>query len=517
MILSLRGVLILGTSIGTAVVFSAAGTLLYVLLRDSLVAQIDHALTEKARLIAANVELQDSQINLELDWLVDDNLSTIATRDDLEIWNGDGKVVYRSPRLQGVDLQPVGGSSTAPAFCWSSLPGGINGRAIGTTFQPDEGDEHRDESQNDALSKTESAHQSRVAGHNSIPHSPMTLVLVRDATPLDTTLARMRLILLLVGCSAVATSVIALAVVISRSLRPLHKLTAEIGELDPADLSARIEHQRLPSELVPLVDRLNDLLNRVESAFARERSFSADVAHELRTPLAGLRSTIEVTLSRSRQSSEYRDTLAECQQIAVKLHCLVENLLALARLESGDCALSLNDVSINRLVQDQWSEFIQAADERNLQLRWQLGSDQKVRVDVAQFRLALRNIFSNSLAYTDFAGSVRISTARIDDYAVISVANTGSTIPPENTDDVFKRFWRGDKARSDVGIHFGLGLSLTKKIVTALNGKIAVKTQAGGEFEITVLIPTGDPLINQLHETTTESANRSALKELSIS
>jgi len=512
---SLRGALILGTSIGTAVVFSAAGALLYVLLRDSLVAQIDHALTDKARLVAANVELQDSQINLELDWLVDDNLSTIATRDDLEIWNGDGKVVYRSPRLQGADLQPVGGSSSAPAFCWSSLPSGINGRAIGMTFQPVDGDEHRDE--NDVTSKTESGHLPRLAKHDSITHGPMTLVLIRDATPLDTTLARMRLILLLVGCSAVATSVIALAGVISRSLRPLHKLTTEIGQLDPADLSARVGHQRLPSELVPLVDRLNDLLNRLESAFVRERAFSADVAHELRTPLAGLRSTIEVTLSRSRQSSEYRDTLAECQQIAVQLHCLVENLLALARLESGDCALTLYDVSINHVVQDQWAEFAQAADERKLQVRWQLGSDQKARVDAAQFRLALRNILSNSVAYTDFAGSVRIGTAQIDDYAVISVANTGSSIPPENADDVFKRFWRGDKARSDVGVHFGLGLSLTKKIVASMKGKIAVKTQAGGEFEITVLIPTGDSLINQLQETTTESTNRSAFKELSIS
>jgi two-component system, OmpR family, heavy metal sensor histidine kinase CusS len=514
---SLRGTLILGTSIGVAVVFSAAGALLYFLLRDSLVAQIDHALSEKARLVASNVELQGSTIKFELDWLNDGHPQLTAVRDELQIWSGDGKVVYRSPRLQGADLLRFGGSPTSPNFRWSSLPGGINGRAIGISFQPGDGEENLGDYESDANSQHESSDKSPAATNNPIGYDQMTLVLIRDATPLETTLARMRLILFLVGCAAVATSLIALTVVIGWSLRPLHKLTTEIGLLDAADLAARVDQHQLPNELVPLVDRLNDLLGRLEAAFVRERAFSADVAHELRTPLAGLRSTIEVTLSRSRQSSEYRDTLAECQQIAVQLHCLVENLLALARLESGDCALSLNDVSINHLVQDQWAEFAQAADDRKLQVRWQLGSEQKVRVDAARFRLALRNILSNSAAYTDFAGSVRISTARIDDYVVISVANTGSSIPSENADDVFKRFWRGDKARSDVGVHFGLGLSLTKKIVTAMNGKISVKTQDAGEFEITILIPAGEALIKQRQETAADQHRHAAPEQFSIS
>src|SRR5262249_46404088 len=144
-----------------------------------------------------------------------------------------------------------------------------------------------------------------------------------NATSLNATLAFMRLILVVVGCVSATVSSAVLMIVIAKSLAPLGKLQHDISLLDANDLSARVRSPNLPTELNPLVVRLNELLGRLEMAFERERGFSSDLAHELRTPLAGLRTTIEVTLARQRPRDEYREALQGCQQIAVQLQSLV--------------------------------------------------------------------------------------------------------------------------------------------------------------------------------------------------
>ena len=270
---SLRGALILGTSLGTVLVFSAAGVLLYFLLRASLVNQIDRALEEKARLLASNVEIRGTILKLELDWAVNDGKDRREDRDEFEIWDSGGAVAYRSPGLHEIQLPPFGNSWDRPAeFRWLSLGDGVNGRALGVTFQPERSDEPDDETEAksaDPAARPEKAASSPIG--SPAPNAPMTLVLVRDVTRLNATLAHMRLILLAVGCgTAVALSAL-LALIIGQSLRSLEKLQHDISLLDADDLSARIQSPNLPSELIPLVARLNELLSRLEMAFERER------------------------------------------------------------------------------------------------------------------------------------------------------------------------------------------------------------------------------------------------------
>ena len=294
----------------------------------------------------------------------------------------------------------------------------------------------------------------------------------------------MRLILIVVGCGAAAVSSAVLMIIIGRSLRPLEKLQRDIGLLEARELSARIHSPDLPQELLPLVARLNELLGRLEMAFERERGFSADIAHELRTPLAGLRATIEVTLARSRQADEYKDALRECQQITVQLESLVENLLALVRLESGQQQIELQTLSIDPILQDQWSQFAGLAKQRDLSIEWQLGAEHSLRTDAAYLSIALQNLFANAVEYADVGGWIKVASDSNAKQVIITLANSGSRISQADAENAFERFWRGDQARTDVGQHFGLGLSLVKRTVTAMGGTLRAQSDVGGVFSV---------------------------------
>jgi two-component system, OmpR family, heavy metal sensor histidine kinase CusS len=504
---SLRGALILGTSLGTVLVFSAAGVLLYFLLRASLVSQIDRALEEKARLLASNVEIRGTKLKLELDWAVNDGKNGREDRDEFEIWDSGGAVAYRSSGLHEILLLPFGNPLDRPAeFRWLALENGIDGRALGVTFQPERSDEPDDETETKPANpeaRSEKAASPPIGSPAS--NASMTLVLVRDVTRLNATLAHMRLILLGVGCGTAVGLSALLALIIGHSLRSLEKLQHDISLLDADDLSTRIQSPNLPSELLPLVARLNELLSRLEMAFERERNFSADIAHELRTPLAGLRTTIEVTLARLRPPDDYQNALHACQRITVQLQSLVESLLSLVRLESGEQPVHLQMISINAFLQDQWSAFATTAQQRHLHVEWLLGADQPLNADVASLSIALQNLFANAVEYADEGGWIKIATHCAPRQFVITLANSGSRVSQQDIEHVFDRFWRGDRARSSGGTHFGLGLSLVKRTVVTMGGSVQAQADIGGVFSVSLTLRLNDNDIDAKENTEVES------------
>src|SRR5262249_32577664 len=153
-----------------------------------------------------------------------------------------------------------------------------------------------------------------------------------------------------VGCLSVLACTLFLVVVVARGLHPLSQLARDVERRQANDLSAPIDGTNLPQELLPLVNELNQMFGRLGAAFDRERDFNSEVAHELRTPLAGLRSTIDVTLGRARQPVEYAEALADCRLIVVQLQSLVEQLLSLVRLESGIEPLRHSPVALRELI-----------------------------------------------------------------------------------------------------------------------------------------------------------------------
>ena len=471
---SLRRNLILGTTIGSAVVLLAAGVLLYVLVRTGLVDQFDRGLVDKARLLASTVEQKRGRIDLDFDELDMREFDASDGRGFLQLRLADGSTLFRSQSLGKADLPCVAEPIESPAYRWATLPDGRAGRAVSFTFVPRVDDGGRNPG--DPATR---------------PRAPrvVTLVLARDTAPVDATLGPLKALLVSVGLVSVAVSSGVLWLVVRRSLRPLDRVAAQIGRLGHSDLSERIDVENAPRELQPVVQRLNELLARLEGAFQRERSFTADVAHELRTPLAGLRATMEIALSRTRRGEEYEDAIGDCLRIAMQMQAMVENLLSLARLEAGRVEVHPERVHLNDLVRASWAQLAKPAEARRLDVQWALGQDVCATTDPTLIGLVVRNLLENAVAYADEGGSVAIETLAGDGGATVGIGNTGSKVPQDQVGRLFDRFWRGDEARSAAGIHCGLGLPLVERIMAVLGGRVEVRSSAGGRFEITVSLP----------------------------
>ena len=475
---SLRRRLIVGTTVGTAIVLAAAGVLLYSLVRAGLLRQFERSMIDKARLLASTVEVEFGVVDLEFEKLDMREFEGADGPGYMQLWLDDGSVAFRSPSLAGRDLKRFARPAGSPAYRWLKLPNRGRARGVGIVFRPRA--EYEDVGVPEEVIPDEPG---------LMPAGTITLVLARDTSSMDRTLARLRTLLLVTGCLAVALSAGVLWLVIRRSLRPIDQVAAEINRLGEEDLSARLEAPNAPKEIQPVTERLNDLLGRLEIAFRRERSFSSNVAHELRTPLAGLRSMIEVALSRPRGGGEYREALSDSLQVTTQMQAMVEKLLSLARLDAGQVRTAPQSVAINDLVRACWAPLADCAEARRLRIQWELGPPASVVTDPSLLEVALRNVLENAVAHADDGGSVRIETVVGGDRADIRVTNTGSTLPQEEAERVFERFWRGDAARTAAGVHSGLGLSLVKKIAEVLGGAARVRSRAGGEFEITLSIP----------------------------
>ena len=468
---TLRARLMIGTALGTGLLISASALVLYLVARRALWNEFDEALTSKARALAALVEQDGDEIELEID---EDSLPEYrsSTRAEYyQFWKADGEILARSASLCERNLTQLDRPSTGPAYETVLLPDGRPGRTVRFTFTP-----RREEADSPAQAPC--------------PPTILTVAVARDTIHIRETLGRLRLILA-GGCAgAILASVVVLSWFIRRGLAPLTRLATEIAAIGEADLSARLEPGNAPAELAPVVNRLNDLLARLENAFAREKAFTADVAHELRTPLAGLRSTLEVSLSKNRAAEDHRQALAGCLAISQQMQRLVENLLELARADAGQLELGCEVIDLVTLLENCWAQYAERAKARRLKVTRSAPESCSLTADPTRIRLVIDNLLDNAITYADAGGEVEITLKCTEDIS-LRVANTGSRVDEMDALRVFDRFWRGDAARA-ADRHerrYGLGLPFCQRLTTLLGGSIAVSTTRGGTFAITITLP----------------------------
>ena len=246
----------------------------------------------------------------------------------------------------------------------------------------------------------------------------------------------------------------------------------------------------LPRELEPIVVQFNALLLRLQSAFQRERGFCADVAHELRTPLAGLRTTLEVTQARPRNREEYVTAIDQCRLVVMQTQNLVDSLLQIAKLETGQIVPRPESIDLKAEMQKLWQDVAdKCSPQKNYQLRWNLAADVQAWTDQAVLEIVLRNLFENAIDYVDEQGVIEIESGLTSDEIRMSIANSGSRVAMEDVGKVFDRFWRGSESRSGTGSHFGLGLSLAQRASANLGGTLSVESELNGMFCATFLLP----------------------------
>lgn len=474
MLRSLRARLLLGTVGATVLFLIAVGLSLYGLLRSSLINEFDAVLGSKARVLSIMVVEGEEKGQVWYKLVYEPSFFPEYERSQdaeyFQIWRSGGQVLKRSPTLERVDLPRLAGAVSAPAFESLVLPDGRPGRAAGIRFTPRREDGEK---------------------RSSDPNKEMTLVVAQGTELLDARLNRFRWLLGGVFAAAIVVASAMLGWVVTSLLTPLQSLANRIARLDADDLSARFSGAYLPSELRPVARRLDDLLRRLEATFAREKAFTADVAHELRTPLSGLRTTLEVMLSKPREAGQYREALDECLVIGRRLQALVDNLLSLAQLDGQRLKPTCEPVQIDYLLRECWKLFAERAAARRVQVVWQVPRAVFAESDPVKLRIVAANLLDNAVSYVEEGGTVTISAANENGMARLSVENTGCTIGPEDVPRIFDRFWRGDRSRA-VGLHCGLGLALCQKIAALLGGTIGAEAVKGGTFRISVAVPAGE-------------------------
>ncbi len=277
-------------------------------------------------------------------------------------------------------------------------------------------------------------------------------------------------IVLVLGVIAAA----AIAITVAKSgLRPLTQMAASLQRIGPDRLDARVPVTGWPRELQPLARAFDELLDRLQDSFTRLSQFSADLAHELRTPIANIRGESEVALTRPRTAEEYREVLessvAECERLAG----IIDNLLFIARADAAESQIQPASFAGLPAIEKIAAYYRAGAEER--QIAVVCAGEGIVYADAVLFRRALGNLVDNALRFTPDGGTIQIAVAQTKSAAEISVIDNGCGIAAEHLPRIFDRFYRADSSRTSRGT--GLGLALVKSITDLHGGSIHVASE----------------------------------------
>ena len=473
---SIRRTLMAGM-ISAMVVLLVSGIFLFLMVRASLIGQFDRALLDKAAVLTASVEVKSGQVIFDDEDLAMDEFHSADGPGYLQIWSDNGQTIFRSPSLGERTFSPESRGQVdvevKPQVEGIVLPNGRSGRAFRSYYPPLVDDE-------DSIAP--GIEGAEFGGRN------VELVFARDLSPVTDTLRQLELILLVFGVGGIVVCATLLQLIIRLALKPLDALATKINAVTPDDLSTAIDLRECPEEMKPVVQRLNELLARLQVSFERERSFSADVAHELRTPLAGLRSIMEVSLSRERSAPEYTTALRESLNISQSMQDMVGNLLTLARLDSGEFKIIRENIDFGSILDTALDPLLPAFAGRGVTIQRDIEDNLAIEFDSSLLHIVLRNLLDNALSYTNTGGWTKVAIHAEGPSVVLRVSNSGCTIAPGQIENLFDRFWRADSARTDTGTHCGLGLALVKKIMTTLGGTVDAASNKDGVFEIAVAI-----------------------------
>ncbi len=273
---------------------------------------------------------------------------------------------------------------------------------------------------------------------------------------------------------------------VGRAIRPIEAISATAVRISAGDLSQRINVAETESELGQLADVLNSTFARLETAFAQQQQFTADAAHELRTPVSVMLTQTQTALNRERSAPEYRETIEACQRATQRMRRLIESLLELARLDAGQEPMKRLQFDLSRTVQDCVELIRPLADERGVKVQCEL-PPLECRGDAERMAQVITNLLANAIQYNKSNGEIRISARLQDGTVILTVSDTGQGIAAVDLPRVFERFYRADQSRSSG--QTGLGLAISKSIVEAHGGTIEVSSQMQVGTTFTVRLP----------------------------
>ncbi len=263
--------------------------------------------------------------------------------------------------------------------------------------------------------------------------------------------------------------------IVRKGLAPLRVLQRYLGKVNANRLDIRVPMEKLPVEMVRLVEAQNEMLERLQYGFHRLSEFSSDIAHELRTPLTNIMTQTHVTLSSKRTVEEYQEVLISNVEELERLNKTINDTLYLAKSENNLLHSNKEILSLSEMIEPILEFYELIADEKNVRLELEGAGEQFG--DKQMLQRAVGNVLSNALRHCDTDSVVSIQITESDNYNLIKIKNTGETIPESSLPYLFDRFYRADKSRKhNKSISAGLGLAITRSIVKAHGGEVTVSS-----------------------------------------
>lgn len=455
---SLVGRLLVGILATLALTLALGGVVVYGVVDSYLRKEFDSTLAEKLRFYQSTLVLDHGVPKWKMGRAEWERVSNQTNPDWMQTWwMTKGTTFFRTPGLKGHSLPRPLVKEAPPVFTDHLLFGKAPVRVVTQVFHP----------MQDPPESTPVAVQMSVA---------------RETASLQASLDQVKWFLIK---TAVLTTLLLMAGtrwIVRRGVKPVASLAGQIEAMPLVDSDARFGLPGAPSEIQPVVGRLNALMDRVGAAIEHERMFTSNAAHELRNPLAAIRSRIELALSRTRSVEEYEETLDGILESQNGMQRVVDHLLLLARLESGHQIheFAQEPVSLPKLLRKAWRPVFDRAVDRSLKVSWQVSDlPEELILPAALVEIVLRNLFDNAVAYTPEQGQITISALLRENQVEIRVANTNPGLTGEKLESTFAPFWRSDPNASGHRGNAGIGLALVRRIMETMQGSADVALEEG--------------------------------------
>ena len=312
-----------------------------------------------------------------------------------------------------------------------------------------------------------------------------TLQLAQDRSSDEQIERNFALLFIAVLFGGVVASALIAIIVTRRGLRPLREMTESLSRIGPDQLKERMGSTGWPHELQPLAIAFDQMLKRLDDSFTRLSQFSADLAHELRTPIANMLGEAQVALTRDRIAADYRETIestvAECE----RLSRIVDNLLFVARVDAAREPIARKWFDARAAVEKITAFYQVVADDHSVTIN--CSGDGQIYADPDLFERAVGNLLDNALRFTAEHGSIRVAVSKHNSDFEVRVSDNGCGIGAEHLPRVFDRFYRAESSRSSDGA--GLGLALVKSIVDLHGGSVVIESNLGRGTTVKMIFP----------------------------
>lgn len=414
------------------------------LVTNSLYDQFDDALLTKARIVMTNSQQQNRDIRVYFSDTYLREFDDAIASEFFQVSTSDGISVERSDSLEADNLPIRSAELDEPVFWNMELPNGARGRAIGMRFVP-----------------------RVVASQPGQLPAEAIVVVASGIERLLSTLQMVRVTLAGVGALIIATLYMIIPFIIKGLLNPISRVAAETTKKALPFPGYRFALDGMPTEMVPICERLNKFLEGLEQAYERERQFSSDIAHELRTPLSELRSLAEVAIKWPDDTSP--DQMKTFLVVVQEMETIVERLLQIARTESKLNEIRSEQIRIADLLKSIVSRVMIQSGNPDLSFTFEM-SDVRIRSDKSLLSSILHNLIQNAVQNATTGTQIRCIVKAEPSNFILSIENASEQLSEETLEHCFDRLWRGDTSRSGSGT--GLGLTLAKSLATAMGYKL---------------------------------------------